>query len=172
MWPMGAIFVASQPGRLHDLRMDKLDRKLLNLLQKDSHVSAEDIAERVPLSPSAITRRIKRLRDRGIIASEVVVLTSEIREKRITAVVNLQLERHQPSEWHDLKRLLEEAPEVQLCLETSGTMDVLMIVSARDMERFNAFADEIGGHSLVKRYETTFVKKHVKASVAIPLEED
>ena len=86
--------------------------------------------------------------------------------------MNLQLDRHQPSEWQALKRLLQDAPEVQFCLETSGASDVLMIVSARDMHHFNQFADLVAGHLLVRRYETSFVKRHVKVSTAVHLDEN
>lgn len=148
-----------------------MDRKLLNLLQADSRLTADELSERVALSPSTITRRLKRLRRDGVIATEMAVLSLEERDKRLTAVLNVQLDRHKPPEWHALKRELVAASEVQICLETSGSMDVLMIVSARDMQAFNEFTDHLTGHPLVRRYETSFVKRHVKVSLAVELED-
>jgi len=149
--------------------MDAMDRKLLNLLQADSSLTADELSERVALSPSTIARRLKRLRRDGVIAAETAVLSLEERDKRLTAVLHVQLDRHKPPEWQALKRELVAASEVQICLETSGAMDVLMIVSVRDMQEFNEFTDHLTGHSLVRRYETSFVKRHVKVSLAVEL---
>jgi Lrp/AsnC family leucine-responsive transcriptional regulator len=152
--------------------MDAVDRKLLNLLQADSRLTADQLGERLHLSPSAITRRIQRLRGNGSIAAEVVVLGDALRARRVTAVVNVQLDRHEPAEAERFRRAFDQVPEVQLCVEITGASDVLLIVSVKDMERFNAFADELTSMPMVRRYETSFVKRILKFTTATPLEED
>lgn len=152
--------------------MDQLDWKLLNLVQADSARTTDSLAEEVPLSPSAITRRLKRMRENGIIVREVAVVSPALREKRVTAILTIQLDRHTPAEWAKLKRVLISAPEVQVCMEITGSADVLVIASTRDVAHFNDFADSIGCHPLVRRYESIFCKREVKMSLAVEFSED
>jgi Lrp/AsnC family leucine-responsive transcriptional regulator len=59
-----------------------------------------------------------------------------------------------------------------VCLDITGTSDVLLVVSVRDLDHFNAFTDELAQMPLVRRYETHFVKRVVKFTTAVSLEED
>ena len=150
--------------------MDRLDYALLSLLQEDSRRTAAKIGEELGLSPSAVTRRIQNLRREGIIAKEVAVLSDRFRASRVTAIVNVQFERHQPREAEQFRRAIRTLPEVQLFVAITGATDALLLVSVRDMDQFNAFADQLAGMSLVRRYETSFVKRMVKFTTAMPLE--
>lgn len=152
--------------------MDKLDKMLLNRAQIDARLTAEQLSQLVPLSPSAITRRLKRMRDDGTIEKEVAVLSSRLLQMRLTAIITIQLNQHAPSALADLKRFLADAPEVQICLEITGSADVLVITSTRDLSHFNEFADMVGSHSLVRRYETSFGKRQIKFTSAVELIED
>jgi Lrp/AsnC family transcriptional regulator, leucine-responsive regulatory protein len=149
--------------------MDHFDRKLLNLVQLDADATAEKLSEFVPLSPSAITRRLKRMRETGAISHTATIVSSALRQSRITAVLNIQLDRHTPSELGALKRFLADAPEVQVCMAITGTADMLVIASLVDMAHFNAFADSLAAHPMVRRYETSFMKREIKMSLAIDL---
>jgi DNA-binding Lrp family transcriptional regulator len=161
---------ANQRLHAHICGMDEIDRRLLNLVQKDSRRTAEQLAEDLPLSPTAITRRLHRLRADGTIEREVALLGAKVQEARITAVIQLQFDRHSPAELAELKRTLAAAPEVQICVEITGTSDMLIIASTRDMAHFNELGDRIGGQPLVRRYETSFVKRRIKMSLAVELE--
>ncbi len=68
-------------------------------------------------------------------------------------------------------RQLVACSNVQFYLEISGTFDILLLVVVADMEAFNRFADEmLAGERAVRRYETSFVKRRLKASLALPLD--
>ena len=143
---------------------DNFDLKLLNAMQDDADRTAERLAELVALSPSAIARRLRRLREGGAIARTVAILSPELAGKRLRALISLQLHDHAPAagltELKDRLRLLDE---VQLCLEVTGTDDMVLLVACRDMAEFNDFADaELAASPVVRRYETSFVKKEVK----------
>ena len=72
----------------------------------------------------------------------------------------------------ELRSRLQSFDEVQLCLEVSGVDDMVLLVSARDMAAFNAFADaELASNPVIRRYETSFVKKEVKNRPSIHLDE-
>jgi len=152
---------------------DSFDLKLLNAMQEDADRTAEQLAEIVALSPSAIARRLRRLRDEGFIARTVALLPAEMVDRRLRALVSIQLHDHAPAGGlAQLKQRMRQLDQVQLCLEVSGTTDMLLLVASRDMGEFNAFADaELGSNPVVQRYETSFVKKEIKNRPMIRLDE-
>ena len=152
---------------------DSFDLKLLNALQEDADRTAEQLAEMVALSPSAIARRLRRLREVGAIARTIALLSGSIVERRLRALVSIQLNDHAPAAGlAELRERLRSLDEVQLCLEVSGSDDIMLLVACRDMAEFNAFADaELAGSPVVRRYETSFVKKEIKNWPMIRLDE-
>jgi len=151
--------------------MDEFDSALLGLLQTDGLATAEQLAEQVPLSASAIARRVRRLRGDGVIAATRAVLSEQLLGRRLRALVMVQLHDHAPAAGlAALRQQLGALPEVQMCLEISGPHDLVLLVSVADMPAFNAFADaQLAGHPAVRRYETAFVKKALKFTTAAPL---
>jgi Lrp/AsnC family leucine-responsive transcriptional regulator len=152
---------------------DSFDLKLLNALQENADQTAEQLAELVALSPSAIARRLRRLREVGAIGRTVALLSPKWADKRLRALVSLQLQEHAPAAGlAELKARLQLLDEVQLCLEVSGADDMILLVACRDMAEFNSFADaELAASPVVRRYETSFVKKEVKYHPLIRLDE-
>jgi Lrp/AsnC family leucine-responsive transcriptional regulator len=152
---------------------DSFDLKLLNAMQEDADRTAEELANLVPLSPSAIARRLRRLREVAAIQRTVAILSPALLGKRLRALISLQLHDHAPAAGLlELKTRLGSLDEVQLCLEVSGTDDMILLVACRDMAEFNAFADsELAASPVVRRYETSFVKKEVKNRPMVRLDE-
>jgi Lrp/AsnC family leucine-responsive transcriptional regulator len=150
--------------------MDRIDRALLSRLQEDSRLTADRLGEELGLSRSAVTRRIQKLTRAGIIAKEVAILGDGFRGNRVTAIVNVQFDRHSPSEADRFRRAIRALPEVQLFVEITGASDALLLVSVRDMDHFNIFSDELASMSFVRRYETSFIKRTLKFTTAVPLE--
>jgi Lrp/AsnC family leucine-responsive transcriptional regulator len=151
------------------MRLDRLDRQLLSCLQADNLQTADRLAEQVGRSPSAIARRLRRLRATGAVAADVALLSEEAAGNPLSAIVHLQLERHVPQEGDALRRRLIASPNVQLCLDISGAFDILLLVVAEDMEAYNAFSAALLERPPVHRFETSFVKRRVKATLAMPL---
>lgn len=150
--------------------MDRLDRALLSLLQEDSRRTADALGAELGLSRSAVTRRIQKLTQDGIIAKQVAVLADGFRGTRVTAIVNVQFDRHSPSEAERFRRAVGALPEVQLFVEITGASDALLLVSVRDMDHFNVFSDALASMSFVRRYETSFIKRTLKFTTAVPLD--
>jgi DNA-binding Lrp family transcriptional regulator len=106
------------------------------------------------------------------VAADVAVISEAAAGQPLSAIVNIQLERHAPQEVDRLRRRLVSAPQVQLCLEVAGSFDVVLLVVAADMNAYNDFADDaLEAHPAVRRFETTFVKRRVKATLAYPIGE-
>lgn len=150
---------------------DDMDLRILALLQQDALMTADLLAERLPLSPSAIARRIRRMRADGTIAADVAIVAEEV-GPFLSALVHVQFDRHSLDALQGFQRRLIASPHVQLVLEVTGNFDLVLLVSARDMESFNALVDSLlGGDPVVRRYETSFVKRRRKFTPALPLHE-
>lgn len=149
---------------------DTLDLRILDLLQRDALLTADELAQRLPLSASAIARRVRRLRESGVIAEDVSVLSEQV-GPFLSAVVQVQMDRHALAAVEALRRRLVASPQVQLYLEISGTFDLMLLVTVRDMDAFNDFVDTmLAADPVVRRYETSFVKRRRKFSTALPLD--
>ena len=152
-------------------RLDRLDISLLSCLQRDNMQTTEALAEQVGRSPSAVARRVRRLRSSGAIASDVSLISEEAAGQPLSAVVHIQLERHAIQASDLLRRRLVASPNVQLSLDISGSFDILLLVVAPDMDAYNRFADlMLADEAAVRRFETSFVKRRTKATLAVPLQ--
>ena len=155
-----------------DKKLDQLDIKLLACLQSDNQLTADLLAERVGLSASAVARRLRQLRASRAIAGDVALVAEQAVGHPLSAIIHLQLERHALNEVEAFRRQLVACDNIQFCLEISGAFDILLLVVVPDMAAFNAFADDmLAGQRAVRRYETSFVKRRLKASLALPLEQ-
>ena len=133
-------------------RLDSLDRRLLACLQTDNLQTADRLAEQIGRSPSAIARRLRRLRKTGAVAADVALISEEAAGHPLSAVVHIQLERHAPHEGDALRRRLVASANVQLCVDIAGPFDILLLVVATDMDAYNAFAARVLEQPPVRRF--------------------
>ena len=150
--------------------LDRYDRELLHWLQRDVLRTAEDLSRDVALSPSAITRRVRRMREDGTIVADVSIVSDRV-GSFLSALVDIQLDRHALPHVDALLRRLDATPQVQTILEVSGAFDLTLMVVVADMAEYNRFADAmLANDPVIRRYETRFVKKRRKWSAARPLD--
>jgi len=144
--------------------LDRFDRALLDEIQRDDSQTADTLAGKVALSPSAIARRLRRLRADGFVARTIALLSPRLTKDRLRAIVLIQLNEHADLERKAaLERRLLAADEVQFLYEIAGPHDFAALVDCANMGEFNACADELLASSpAVRRYETHFVKREVK----------
>lgn len=149
--------------------LDAHDRQLLALLQDDASRTAEALAERVPLSVSAIQRRIKRLRDEGVIEREVAVVDAGALGGVTLFLAALQLSREHPERMQRLRAWLAGRTEVQQAYFVTGEYDFLLVVCARDVASYEAvMAQLLADNPDVQRYTTSVVLSPVKRGLALP----
>jgi Lrp/AsnC family leucine-responsive transcriptional regulator len=153
--------------------LDRFDIALLNLVQRDDGRTAESLADEVALSPSAIARRLRRLRAEGVIARTIALLSPRFTERRLRALVLIQLSEHADLRGKNaLEKRLIGSPAVQFCYEIAGPHDIVALFDCESMSAFNDAADELLVSSpTVRRYETHFVKREVKFAPFVELSE-
>ena len=152
--------------------LDRIDRKILALFQGDTRRIAAEIGERVGLSAAAVQRRLKRLRENGAIRREIALLDPAMAGVPITCIVTLALIPHAaPHQQIDrFRRDMQTAPEIQQCYHVTGTMDFVLVVTARSMEDYAAFARTwFESNVTVARYDTHVVLERVKLGLEVPI---
>ncbi|GAC1354051.1 MAG: Lrp/AsnC family transcriptional regulator [Variovorax sp.] len=154
--------------------IDKLDKGILRLLQKNGRETYDVIGEQVGLSSSAVLRRVKRLEEAGVIDQYVALVKPEAVGLSLTAYLNVRLEKH--TERHkrnpmDLFRAsVQTWPEVVECASLTGDMDYLLRVVVQDMAHYSRFImDTLLKHPSVQDCRTSFVLDRVKATTAVPV---
>ena len=151
--------------------MDAADRRILEIVQRNNRLPAERIAAQTGLSASAIQRRLKRLRGSGAIEADVSLVSPEAAGRGVTAVVEVTIgERPLHRVLADFARLMLATEEVQQCYHVTGRGDFLIVLTARDMNDFDALARKLFvDNPNVARFETSIVVRRVKSSTRLPL---
>ena len=151
--------------------LDDFDLVLLEEVQRDDGQTAESLARRVALSPSAIARRLRQLRATGAIAATIALLSRGLTERRLKALVLVVLGEHADREGKTaLQERLRKAPQVQFCYELAGALDLALLFDCHDMAEFNMLCDSLlTADSTVRRYETLVVKREVKFAPFVAL---
>jgi len=152
------------------LILDAIDRKILTILQRDNQITNLALAERVGLSPPPCLRRVRRLRELGVIEKDVALIDPIKVGQSIIAFVGVELDRQREDVLTSFERKVASEPSVQQCYFVSGEIDYLLVVTCPDMESYNAFARRVlANEHNIKRFRTSFCLSRVKYDTAIPL---
>lgn len=150
--------------------LDQLDLRLLNLVQRDAWMTAEEMAEEIPLSASAIQRRLKRLRERRVIVGASAVLDPSKVGRPMFFVVALEVERERPELLTKLRAWLSAHDEVQQAFYATGSADFVLLLTAADAEAYDGFMSKlIADNPNVRRFTTNVVLNVVKRGLTIPV---
>ncbi|HET7844195.1 MAG TPA: Lrp/AsnC family transcriptional regulator [Xanthomonadales bacterium] len=153
--------------------LDALDRRLLALWQRDTRRSAESLGEEIGLSGAAVHRRLKRLRDDGVIAAEVALLDPAAVGAGQACVVAVDVEREGLIELERFERRMLALPQVQQCWYVTGQSDFVLVVVTPDVASYEAFTREhLLSDANVKSFTTHVVLKRVKSSLELPIPEE
>jgi Lrp/AsnC family transcriptional regulator, leucine-responsive regulatory protein len=153
--------------------LDEFDLKLLDAIQHNSRLTAEQLAEKVCLSPSAVQRRLHRLRERKVIEAEVAVVSPEALGLRLTAIVEVTLDTDRPKVVGEFQRAIQAAPEVMQAYYVTGNADYILVITAKTMEDYEAFARRfLSKRPHVKYFRTSIVMRHVKRGMTVPVKSD
>lgn len=152
------------------MKLDRFDRQLLNLVQDDAGRTAEQLAEQVALSPSAIQRRLRRMREQGVIVRETVIIDPKHAGRPTFFIVSLQVERERPELLTQLRKWLAAQEHVQQAFYVTGETDFVLIVTAPDTETYDALMGRlVAENPNVARFTTNVALSLVKRGLTIPV---
>jgi Lrp/AsnC family leucine-responsive transcriptional regulator len=118
--------------------LDQLDVKILELYQGDTQLPAHRIGKEVGLSAAAVQRRLKQLRESGVITREVAQLNPSALGLGVTCIVNVRLKSDSAPALARFQKQIQSTPEVQQCYYVTGSSDYVLIVLVADMEAYEA----------------------------------
>jgi Lrp/AsnC family leucine-responsive transcriptional regulator len=150
--------------------LDRVDRRLLEILQREGRLSNAALAERVHLSPSPCLRRVKALEEDGVIEGYRAVLGREALGLGLTVFVEIKVEGHSDRLAEEIEAAVNALPEVVACHIVSGAADFLLEVAVPDLRAYERL---LLGSLLklpsVSDVRSNFAIRTVKAPGPLPL---
>ena len=140
--------------------LDEIDRRLLNIMQTDASINNNALADMVHVSPPTCLRRVKRLREAGVIERQIAILSIEATGASLTGIVEITLD-HQAAEHMSAfeARVAGEAAILQ-CYRVSPGPDFILILQVADMPAYHALAHRLFAAEANVRNVRTFFSTH------------
>lgn len=151
--------------------LDSLDRKILRILQTDSLISNQMLADEVGLSPPACLKRVRRLRDAGVIQRTVAMLSPEKLGYPFLTAVRIKLERPREKVMREFEDWMRKLPRVMYCMTVAGDIDYILLVRSRDVAHYQDFARRVLATGPgIRSYTSEIVLEIPKWSTEIPID--
>jgi Lrp/AsnC family transcriptional regulator, leucine-responsive regulatory protein len=151
--------------------LDRIDRRLLALLQADGRLSVAELARRVHLSPTPCFERVRRLEREGYIRGYAADLDPAKLGAGLIAFVEVQLDRTTPDVFNRFREGVIGLTPVQECHMVAGGFDYLLKVRTADMAAYRGFLEELAALAGVEQTHTYVVMEEVKSTRAVPIDE-
>ena len=150
--------------------IDETDRIILDAVQKDARLNLEAIAERCGVSAASVQRRLRKLRERGVIKAEVAIVDPDAVGMPMCFIVMMEMERERVDQLDAFTKSARDDPQVQQCYYITGEADFCIICTARDMQDFEELTKRLFFENRnVRRFRTSVVMSRRKTGLAIPL---
>lgn len=142
--------------------LDRIDRRLLRLLQKDGRMSNAEMAQRVNISAATCHRRVQRLSAEGYIRNIRAQLEPARLDLATLVIVGVVLDRSTTDSFETFEQAVRDMPAVLDCYLVAGDFDYFLKIRVKDMADFNRFhASRLLALSGVRQTRTFFVMKEV-----------
>jgi len=152
------------------LTLDRLDIRILNVLQENATLSAADIAERVGTATATCWRRIQRLEREGIVRARVALLDRERLGLNLVVFAHVKLANHGRDALEKFEHAVRVHPEVLDCYTLLGETDFLLRIVTRDIKTYEAFfLDHLSRIAGVQSVSSSIALSIIKETTAIPL---
>lgn len=150
--------------------LDRFDHKLLSLMQADAQQPVATLAEAVGLSVPACYRRIRRLRQTGVIQREIAVVRPKTLGWPLSMIVLVTLERERAHTMEEMTAVLRAEPEVLEAWNVTGDHDLAVRMVARDMESYDETVNRLFvADERVRTFQTLVVIRQIKELSPVPV---
>lgn len=150
--------------------LDGFDHKLLSLMQADAQQPVATLAEAVGLSVPACYRRIRRLRQTGVIQREIAVVRPKTLGWPLSMIVLVTLERERAHTMEEMTAVLRAEPEVLEAWNVTGDHDLAVRMVARDMESYDETVNRLFvADERVRTFQTLVVIRQIKELSPVPV---
>lgn len=125
------------------VKLDRINRNILTILQENARISNIELADRVALSPSACLQRVKALEDVGYILKYAMSVDLDKLFINVMVYVEFTLERHKKEDFDRFERAVQDIPEIVDCLRVSGRFDYISFMVCSSVSHFNDLCDDL-----------------------------
>ncbi|HPK34092.1 MAG TPA: Lrp/AsnC family transcriptional regulator [Ottowia sp.] len=157
------------------MELDNIDWELLAALQEDASLPNQELAERVHVSPPTCLRRVRRLREAGLIERQVAVLSEDAVAAQLghglSAIVEVTLDRQGAEHADAFERRAVAEPAVTQCWRVAPGPDFVLILRVPDMPAYQVLAERLFTQDAnVRNVKAFFATRRAKFGTAIPLD--
>jgi len=150
--------------------MDRLDRKILRLLQEDATLAVADVAKKVGLSTTPCWRRIQKLEEDGVIKRRVALLDPVQINAQVTVFVSIRIGLH-ANEWlRRFSEVVRDFSEVVEFYRMSGDVDYLLRVVVPDIAAYDVFYKKLVNKIDIHDVSSAFAMEQIKYTTELPLD--
>jgi|HubBroStandDraft_1064217.scaffolds.fasta_scaffold00369_1 Lrp/AsnC family transcriptional regulator, leucine-responsive regulatory protein len=151
-------------------QLDEVDLRIIAVLQADASMENQELARRVHLSPAPCLRRVRRLREDGVIRQTVALIDPARLGMTVEAYAFIALENQRTASGQQFETMLRRRPEVVECVRLSGAYDYLLRVVVESIEAYSVFIDKyVITLSAVRSVNSSFGLGVLKRTTALPL---
>jgi Lrp/AsnC family transcriptional regulator, leucine-responsive regulatory protein len=151
-------------------KLDRIDSKIIAMLQSDGRITLQELADKVGLSPTPCARRLRMMEDEGIIKGYSAIIDQAKIGLPVSAFASIKLERQREEYLDRFAQTVSKWPEVVDCYLMTGQYDYLMRVVVADLAAYEAFLKtKLTRLEGVASIETSFALGQTKRSEVLPL---
>lgn len=149
------------------LEFDTLDHRILQVLQEWGDISNVELAHKVHASAPTCLRRVRRLRELGVIDRVVALVNPEVVGEPLSAIVEVSLDRQGAEAWAEFEAKAESETAIRQCYRVGGGVDYVLVVMVRDMPAYQALVRRfLGAANNVRNVRTLFSVRRSKFETA------
>ena len=148
--------------------MDKLDRKLLRLMQPDASLSVAELAEALGMSKSACWRRIQKLEESGVIRQRVTLLSPAKLGLGLTVFISIRTNQHNQAWADNFREVVQSIEGIQEVYRLGGQIDYLIKAVVTDMAGYDLLYQSLIEADLFD-VTASFVMEEIKSTTVLPI---
>ena len=154
-----------------NITLDSIDKSIVRILQEDGSLSIADLAERIGMTAPPCWRRVKRLKESGVLERQVWRVSPEAIGLTVIIYATVKLVAHDVQATVAFQEQIRKLPEVLECYILLGSIDVLLKIAAKDIKSYEGiFYKKLSQLPGVREINSSVVMSHVKNSLVLPLE--
>ncbi|MER8366379.1 Lrp/AsnC family transcriptional regulator [Mesorhizobium sp. M0166] len=151
-------------------KLDPIDLKILDAIQRDGRITKLALAEKVGLSPTPCWMRLRKLEKAGIVSGYHARIAMRAIAPVATVLMEVTLASHRQADFDRFERVIRDIREIVACWSVGGGVDYLLKVMARDIDAYQRLVDTLLEREIgIDRYFTYIVTKTVKEESVLPV---
>lgn len=152
------------------MKLDKIDRKILDILQENATIPVAEIGRKIGLSTTPCWRRIQNMEEAGVIQSRVAILNPAKVNASVSVFVAIRTNEHSKEWLKNFSQVLSGFSEVVEFYRMSGDVDYLLRVVVADIAAYDGFYQKLIAKISLSDVSSSFSMEQIKYTTALPLD--